>query len=131
MLLFFKAGAKIIPLNEQHMKKVTYDRDGHICIKPYDEVLQKDIDEGLRLNGLFKNGKFISDTTTELVKGRKDTYKQYERFVKKLDKNKKCTSSQIKKKINAIQAAERKPEFAGVLLYFLEKKYNSLQKQGL
>lgn len=93
--------------------------------------MQKDIDEGLRLNGLFKNGKFISDTTTELVKGRKDTYKQYERFVKKLDKNKKCTSSQIKKKIDAIQTAERKPEFAGVLLYFLEKKYNSLQKQGL
>ena len=110
---------------------VAYDTKGYIKTNPMDEVLEKDMNEHLRLNGLWKKGKFIADTSTGLVKGRRDTYQQYERFIKKLDREKKCTSVQIKKKIDAILAAERKPEFAGVLLYFLNKKYNTLVKRGM
>lgn len=122
---------RISPLNAQHMQKIVYNKDGYIKTKPFDGALEKDINEGLRLNGLWKKGKFIADTSTGLVKGRRDTYKQYERFIKKLDRNGKCSSTQIKKKIDEIQSAERKPEFAGVLLYFLNKKYDSLLKRGL
>lgn len=121
----------ISPLNPLHMKMVAYDTKGYIKTNPMDEVLEKDMNEHLRLNGLWKKGKFIADTSTGLVKGRRDTYQQYERFIKKLDREKKCTSVQIKKKIDAILAAERKPEFAGVLLYFLNKKYNTLVKRGM
>lgn len=33
--------------------------------------------------------------------------------------------------MDEIQTAEQKPEFAGVLLYFLNKKCNTLLKRGL
>ena len=116
----------ISPLNAQQMKKIIYDKNGHIKTKPYDAVLEKDINDSLRLNGLWKNKKFVADTSTGLVKGRRDTYQQYERFIRKLDHNGKCSSAQVKKKIDEIQTAEQKPEFAGVWLYFLNKKYHSL-----
>lgn len=121
----------ISPLNIQHMQKIIYDAEGYIKTKPHDMVLERDINESLRLNGLWKNNKFVADTSTELVKGRKDTYKLYKKIIKKLDHNGKCNSIQVKKKIDEIQAAEQKPEFAGVLLYFLNKKYNTLLKRGL
>lgn len=121
----------ISPLNRQYMQRIVYTTNGLIDIEPFDATLKRDIEEGLRLNGLWKKGRFISDTSTELVKGRRDTYEQYKRFIKKLDRNGKCNSSQIKKKINQIENAEKKPEYAGVLLYFLNKKYTSLVKRGL
>ena len=121
----------ISPLNSQHMKKIVYDKNGYIKTKPYDEELERDINDRLRLNGLWKNNKFIADTSTGLVKGRKDAYEQYVRFIKKLDGNKKCTSKQIKKTIDKIQISKEKPEYAGVLLYFLNKKYMELLKRGL
>lgn len=121
----------ISPLNVQHMQKITYDKKGYIKTKPFDAALEKDINERLRLNGLWKDKKFIADTSTGLVKGRKDTYQLYERFIKKLDRNGRCGSAQVKKKIDEIQTAEQKPEFAGVWLYFLNKKYISLLKRGL
>ncbi len=34
--------------------------------------MEKDIKNVLRLNGMWKNGQFIADTSTELVKGRKE-----------------------------------------------------------
>lgn len=85
----------------------------------------------IKSNPNWKNNKFVADTSTELVKGRKDTYRLYKRIIKKLDYDGKCNSTQVKKKIDEIQAAEQKPEFAGVLLYFLNKKYNTLLKRGL
>lgn len=121
----------ISPLNIHHMKKIGYDKNGFIMTRPFDVELEKDINEGLRLNGIWKNKRFIADTSTGLVKGRRDTYMIFERYIKRLDKNGKCTSSQIKKKMDEIEMADKKPEFAGVLLYFLNKKYNSLLKRGL
>ena len=121
----------ISPLNKQQMDKIAYGKDGFIKTDPYDEKMEKDIRDILRLNGLWKKEKFIADTSTELIKGRKDTYLQYERIVKKLGKAGKCTSSAIKKIIDEIQNVEQRPEYAGVLLYFFNKKYQSLVKRGL
>ena len=120
----------ITPLKKGHMKKIAYDKNGFIRIEPGDKVFEHDI-EVLKLNGYWKNGKFKADTATGLVKGRSDAYKRCERFIRKLDREKKCTSSQLKKKIDEIENAEQKPEFAGVLLYFLDKKYQTLLKRGL
>ena len=62
---------------------------------------------------------------------RSDAYKKYDNFIRRLDKKGKCTSAQIKKKIVEIEQAEQKQEYAGVLLYFLKKKYHSLISRGL
>ena len=42
-----------------------------------------------------------------------------------------CTSGNVKKKIEEIERAERKIEYAGVYLYYLKKKYCSLVARGL
>jgi uncharacterized protein (TIGR02646 family) len=120
----------ISPLNKQQMDILIYDKSGFIKTRSKNEALEKDINETLCLNGLWKNGQFIADTATGLVKGRKDTYLIYERWIKKQDHKGKCTSSNIMKKIRQIENAEQRPEFAGVLLYFLNKKYDQLVKQG-
>lgn len=121
----------ISPLNKQQMDKIAYDKDGFIKTDPQDEKMDEDIRDILRLNGIWKHGKFLADTSTELVKGRKDTYLSYKRFVAKLNRDGKCTSSKIKRKIEEIETAEQWPEYAGVLLYFLNKKYQSLVRRGL
>lgn len=126
-----EAALTISPLNKYQMDIIAYDKAGFIKTNPKDEKLNADINNILRLNGIWKNGQYIVDSSAELVKGRRDTYLQYERFVKKMGKTGKCTSSTIKRKIDEIETAEQRPEYAGVLLYFLYKKYQSLLKQGL
>lgn len=121
----------ISPLNKQQMDKIAYGKDGFIHTNPYDKKMEEDLRGILRLNGLWKKGEFVADTSTELIKGRKDTYQLYENFVKRLGEEGKCTSSSIKKIIDKIQNAEHRPEYAGVLLYFFNKKYQSLVKRGL
>lgn len=121
----------ISPLNKNQMNKIVYDNTGFIKTEPKDQKMDEDMNAMLRLNGILKNNQFIADTSTELVKGRKDTYLEYKRFIRKLDKCGKCTSAIIKRKIFQIEAADQRPEYAGVLLYFLNKKYHSLMKRGL
>ena len=121
----------ISPLHNQQMNKIAYNKDGFIKTDPYDEGMENDIRDVLRLNGLWKNGKFIADTATELVKGRRDAYSSYESYIKRLDRNGNCTSAMIKKKIEKIKNNEKRIEFAGVYLYFFNKKYQSLVKRGL
>ena len=103
----------ISPFCESQIDKLKYDKAGFIKTDPQDEKIEKDLNEILGLNGVWKNGKFSTDTATNL------------------DKKGKCTSAQIKKKIVEIEQAEQKQEYAGVLLYFLKKKYHSLISRGL
>lgn len=121
----------ISPFCESQIDKLKYDKAGFIKTDPQDEKIEKDLNEILGLNGVWKNGKFSTDTATNLVKGRRDAYKRYDKFIRRLDKKGKCTSAQIKKKIVEIEQAEQKQEYAGVLLYFLKKKYHSLISRGL
>lgn len=121
----------VSPMDCQQMKKIIYDKEGFIRTSPRDEDMEKDIKNVLRLNGMWKNGQFIADTSTELVKGRKDAYLRYKKAVKKLGDKKMCTSAKIKKIIREIEMEEQRPEFAGVLLYFFNKKYHELVKRGL
>ena len=121
----------VSPLDKQQMDKIAYDREGFIKTEPRDKRIDDDIRDKLRLNGIWKNDYFVADTSTGLVKGRKDTYLRYKRFIKKLDSKGQCTSARIKKKIDEIENAEQRQEYAGVLLYFLNKKYITLIKRGL
>lgn len=119
------------PFNEYQMDKIAYDTQGFIKTNPEDIDMERDLNEVLGLNGLWKNGRFIADTATNLVKGRQNAYERYKKYVRKLNKKGKCTSARIKKKIDEIEQEEQKREYAGVLLYFLKKKYHSLIKRGL
>lgn len=119
------------PFNEYQMDKIAYDTQGFIKTNPEDIDMERDLNEVLGLNGLWKNERFIADTATNLVKGRQNAYERYRRYVRKLNKKGKCTSARIKKKIDEIEQEEQKREYAGVLLYFLKKKYHSLIKRGL
>ena len=121
----------ISPLNKEHIDKIAYDKDGFIKTEPVDKKLDEDMNHVLCLNGIWKKGQFISDTSSGLVKGRKDTYLRYKKFIKKLDHDGKCTSARIKKKMEEIEHAEQRIEYAGVLLYFLNKKWKALIKRGL
>ena len=55
----------INPCKREHVMKIRYSEDGRIYTYPRDEVLEKDINEILHLNG--DNG---IDTQTSIIKGR-------------------------------------------------------------
>lgn len=123
---------KISPYNLQHMKKKAYKKDGTIYTEPFDADLEKDINRVLALNGrLDSDGHMMSDTATELVKGRKEAFLYCRSFFQELDKRGKCTSFMVKKRIDMLKNNDILPEFAGVILYFLERKYTELRMRGL
>lgn len=121
----------ITPLNRVQMDKISYKSNGFIETEPKDPQMEHDIQDILLLNGIWKNGEFLYDTSTELVKGRKNAYEILQRILKRMDKEGKCTSVRLIKLIQKIENEEERMEFAGVLLYFLKKKYKVLVKRGL
>ena len=121
----------ILPLNKLQMDKIVYDTNGFIKTAPNDSDIDKDITEKLHLNGVWKKGKFICDTSTGIVKSRKDAYLQCKKFIRRLDEKGQCTSGNVLKKIEEIEKAEHRIEYAGVYLYFLKKKYRSMVARKL
>lgn len=122
----------INPLNKHMMNKIYYLKDGTIYTSPCDEQLERDINEVLCLNGkLDKKGIRIADTSTEIVRGRREAYKWSQNFLESLNRQHKCTSVMVKKKIDEIYNADERKEYAGVILFYLNKKYTLLVKQGL
>lgn len=119
----------INPQNYDQMQKIKYTKNGEIYTG--DSVLDDDINNKLRLNGVFyKDGRFKCDTSTELIKGRRDAYTEYESIIHVLNKRGKLTSTAVLREIQRIESKEKMPEFAGVILYFLQKKYKSLLSQN-
>lgn len=111
------------------MRLVKYTKDGKIYTS--DAVLDKDISEKLRLNGIFNSdGSFKCDTSTGLVKGRRDAYQKSITIINVLNKKGKLTSAAIRKQIHKIENEEIMQEFAGTIIFFLEKKYRTLKGQG-
>lgn len=119
----------ISPMNKDHMSQIKYTKDGRIYTA--NTVLDKDINKKLRLNGIFNpDGSFKCDTSTGLVKGRRDAYEKSVTIIKILSKKGKLTSAAIKKQIEKIEKEEAMQEFAGVIIFFLERKVRVLEKQG-
>lgn len=120
------------PLNMRQMEQIRYLSNGKIYTEPVDADIEKDINDRLRLNGILDSqGRLVTDTSTELVRGRREAYRWCKMLFQRLDKAGKCTAAMIGKQIDLIRNAEEMPEFAGVKLYFLQKKYRELQKRSL
>ena len=77
------------------------------------------------------DGSFKCDTSTGLVKGRRDAYQKSIVMIHVLAKKGKLTSSALRKQIEKIEKEEMMVEFAGVVIFFLKKKCKTLEKQGL
>ncbi|MCM1535261.1 MAG: TIGR02646 family protein [Clostridium sp.] len=118
------------PLNKAQMDKIAYKPDGTIYTEPKDAVMEKDINETLLLNGVRKEDGSVRDTSTELLKGRKDAYERAKLMMYKLNKDEKCTSASVKKIIDKLQEEEVQEEYVGVKLYYLKKRYNAMVRRG-
>ena len=95
---------------------------------PQDQALEHDINQVLHLNGIVgKEGNCICDTSTELVYGRKKVFESFRTYIEGLDRKKKCTRSVLEKKRKEIADSVEMIEFAGVWLYFLDRKLKKLQ----
>jgi uncharacterized protein (TIGR02646 family) len=121
----------ISPLNQAQMEKISYTFEGIIYTKPRDEAMEKDINETLLLNGLRKRDGSVRDTSTEVLKGRRDAYDRARRMMDALNNRGKCTSAIVKKKMDELYGKEERDEYVGVILYYLNKKYKSLVRRGL
>ena len=113
------------------MDKIAYDSDGKIYTKPRDEGMERDINEVLLLNGIQKRDGTVRDTSTELLKGRKDAYGRAKRMMETLNAKGKCTSATLKKIMDELYNREERDEFVGVQLYYFRKRYNSLIRRGM
>lgn len=119
------------PLNKAQMDKVAYDKDGRIYTNPVDEEMEHDINEVLRLNGIQKKDGSVRDTSTELLKGRRDAYIRARKMLEKLNARGKCNSATLKKLMDELYGSELREEYVGVILYYFKKKYNSLVRRGM
>lgn len=120
----------ISPLNKVQMDKIAYDPNGRIYTEPRDDAMEKDINDVLRLNGIqYKDGTG-RDTSTELLKGRKDAYYRAKKMMKSLNDRGKCTSVIVKKIMDELYNRTEREEYIGVQLYYFEKHYRSLVRRG-
>lgn len=119
------------PLNKAQMDKIAYDSNGKIYTKPRDEAMERDINDILLLNGIQKKDGTVRDTSTELLKGRKDAYKRAKIVMGKLDEKGKCTSANVKKIMNELYNKTERDEFVGVMLYYYGRRYKSLICRGM
>lgn len=79
------------------MDKIAYKKDGTIYTNPEDEAMEKDMNEILHLNGIRNRDGSVLDTSTEILKGRRDTYFRAQKMMEMLAKQGKCTSAEVKK----------------------------------
>lgn len=119
------------PLNKSQMDKIAYKVDGTIFTEPKDEVMEKDINETLLLNGVRRRDGSVRDTSTEILKGRRDAYDRARRMMEMLSREGKCTSAVVKKIMDRLLNQEEREEYVGVKLYYFRKKCDSLVKRGL
>lgn len=118
------------PLNKEMMKHIAYRKDGTIYCLPTAspdaaKSINHDLNEVLRLNG-----KASQDTATGLMKGRRDAYKQAQRMYTALAEQGRLTSAHVGKMIRKIKQMDEYPEFAGTIIFFLERKRRQLESQG-
>ena len=121
----------ISPLDKFQMDKIAYDKDGKIYTEPYDEDMERDINEVLLLNGIQKKDGTVRDTSTELLKGRKDAYDRARKMMDALNRKGKCNSVTLKKIMDGLYNSDNREEYVGVKLYYFKKRYNSLMRRRM
>lgn len=122
-------GNKVItvsPYNKDQMEKIRYSRSGRIYTHPKDRELEQDINYALNLNGkLDDKGEFQYDTSTGIVKGRRQVYRNFEIYIRGISK-KKGLRGILERRLNEIENAEQYIEYAGVWIYLLHRKLRQL-----
>lgn len=126
-----EAEIMINPLDKVQMDKIAYDKEGKIFTEPKDEAMERDMNEVLLLNGIQKKDGTVRDTSTELLKGRKDAYRRAKRMMETLNARGKCTSATLKKIMDELYNKEERDEYVGVQLYYFRKHYDSLVRRGM
>lgn len=121
----------ISPLSKVQMNKIAYKSNGTIYTDPRDEEMEKDLNKTLLLNGIKKQDGSVRDTSTEVLKGRRDTFYRARLMMERLNRSGKCTSASVKKIIDNLCNKEEREEYVGVKLYYFRKKYDALVKRGL
>lgn len=117
----------ISPFIKEQIDKIRYNKDGFIHLYPEDAEMMRDIKDVLKLNGEYDaDGNYLSDTSTMIVSGRKQAYRKTQQFIIGLAKRNKLNAAAIKKKIEDIENASEKDEYAGVLLYILKRKLREI-----
>lgn len=71
---------ELSPLNKVQMGKIAYDKDGRIFTEPKDVAMETAINDVLLINGIQKKDGTVRDTSTELLKGRRDAYDRARRI---------------------------------------------------
>ena len=119
------------------MKEICYYSDGQIYFRGLGnwsdqnkEKIEHEINDVLCLNGKHKKDGSVQDTATQLLKGRRDAYEQAESIIRRLSKKGNLTSERLQKEMRAIRESEKRKEYAGVILFVLERKYRRLKAQG-
>jgi uncharacterized protein (TIGR02646 family) len=124
----------INPLDQGIMKHIAYNREGIIYCLPTAgsaaEKINQDINNVLCLNGAIGRDGTRTDTATDLIKGRRDAYRQAQKLYKAMAKQGRLTSAQVRKEMQKIKNKAEYPEFAGTLLFALERKCKQLENQG-
>lgn len=123
----------INPFNEQMMQCIAYYKDGRIYFNNTSksftpavvEAIERDINDILCLNGKNYSGTRV-DTATCLLKGRKDAYKKAQTIIQHLDKKGKLSYSSLESQIKRIEEDDTRPEFAGVIIFFLRRAQKRL-----
>ncbi len=119
----------INPFEQTHINTISYSKDGRIhSSNPY---FEKDLTDKLKLNGIFdSDNKFVCDTSTKLVKCRRDAYAISNRIIEHLDKKGRLSSKNLYNRINAMLSKPQRDEAVGATVYFLKKKADKLKKMG-
>lgn len=125
------------PYDRDMMNAIRYYRDGRIYFKDSpiwsrEQIrrIQKDIENVLCLNGrLDSEGLVLEDTATQLVKGRKDAYKQAEAIIERMKNKGRYTSAQLQRIIDQLQNSDRREAYAGVILFVLKQRQKRLLAQ--
>ena len=121
----------INPLNKIQMDKIAYKPNGIIYTYPKDAEMEKDVNETLLLNGIKNQDGSVRDTSTEILKGRRDAYDRARLMMKNLNRNGKCTSTVVKKIMESLHDSKEFEEYVGVKLYYFKRKYDALMRRGL
>ena len=114
------------PFNKSMMEDIMFTKDGRIKTKSGNKKIENELNNVLHLNGeLDKDGNIVKDTATNVVRGRRGAYKNYEKTMQKLSSNCKSKTSlvtEIKKLIKKIESRAEYPEYVGVTLYYLKRR---------
>ena len=116
------------PLNKDMMDSIVYYSDGRIDIaenygtRIIRNQLRQNLQNHLGLNGkVLNDGSIISDTETEIVKGRRDAYKEESDLIEELEQMGELTQERIDEEIENLLSQNPREDFVGVKLFVLSQ----------